>query len=655
MCGIAGFWDVSNKFVHEHCAHILTEMASAIVHRGPDSGGVFFDKAVGLGLAHRRLSIIDLSEAGAQPMESASGRFTLVYNGEIYNHLDLRKELEKMGHNSRWRGDSDTETLLAAIEAFGVEIALAKAFGMFAIALWDRTDQSLTLARDRVGEKPLYYGRSENTLLFGSELKALKAHPSFTGDIDREAVSAYLRFGYVPYPHCIFKGLRKLPPGHLIRFSSCDDLAEPYAWWSLNEVIERGAENRFSGSADDLIIRTESTLLNVVESQMASDVPLGVFLSGGVDSSLVAAMMCKAGSGPVHSFSIGFGQGRFNEAEYAQAVADHLGTKHTEFLVDTQDALALVGSLPDIYDEPFGDSSQLPTILLSRMAREHVTVALTGDGGDEIFGGYNRHVSGPKLWKRINQVPQPLRGAGASAAMLLQSLATGDRAEWLSRLAVRSGLPVNIIDKLGRFASIASVSTDESMFYQQIVSCFPEPEEWMNEPGHSNSILNQFKGQQLVGSVAEHWMALDTLSYLPDDILVKVDRGCMSASLETRAPFLDVRIVESAWEIPIDMKISHGKGKTILREILWRHVPRLLVERPKQGFAIPVDDWLRGALREWADDLLSTDSILRNGLLDPIQVSRLWQSHLKGKVNAGHQLWPVLMLELWMARQEIID
>ena len=655
MCGIAGFWSGRSGNDQLQSVAVLSAMATAIAHRGPDSDGIFFDDDAGLGLAHRRLSIIDLSEAGGQPMESASGRFTLVYNGEIYNHLDLRKELAQSGHVSQWRGNSDSETLLAAIEAYGLEAALTKTRGMFALGLWDRADQSLTLARDRIGEKPLYYGRCENTLLFGSELKALKAHPSFSGAIDREAVSAYLRFGYVPSPLCIFKGLHKLPPGQRIRFTSYDDLAEPEAWWSLHEVIEQGAVNRFAGSADDLINRTEATLLDVVKSQMASDVPLGVFLSGGVDSSLVAAMMCKSGCGPVHSFSIGFGQGRFNEAEYAQAVADHLGTKHTEFLVDTQDALSLVDSLPDIYDEPFGDSSQLPTILLSRLAREHVTVALTGDGGDEIFGGYNRHVSGPAFWRRINQVPQPLRVAGASVASLLQSFATGERAEWLSRIAVKSGLPVNIIDKLGRFASIASVSTDASMFYQQIVSCFPDSEEWMSRPTQAKSTLEQFKNLQTIGTVAENWMALDTLSYLPDDILVKVDRASMSASLETRAPFLDARTIETAWQIPIDMKISGGKGKTVLREILWRHVPRSLVERPKQGFAIPVDDWLRGDLRDWADALLSPESIVRNGLLEPTQVSQLWHSHLKGKVNAGHQLWPILMLELWVSKQSLAN
>jgi len=648
MCGIAGFWNGHCDIGPEKRVAVLSAMAGAVAHRGPDSAGVWQDEQAGLGLSHRRLAIMDLSDAGHQPMVSASGRYVVVYNGEIYNHPTLRAELDEPGKKTTWRGHSDTETLLAMIEAVGVEAALSKAHGMFALAVWDRTERSLILARDRMGEKPLYYGRCGTVLMFGSELKALKAHPSFEASVDRASVSAYLRFGYVPYPHTIFEGVKKLPPGHFIRFDNWCEPAEPQAWWSLQGVVVAGKADPIKCSFKGMVSRTEAILLEVVESQMVSDVPLGAFLSGGIDSSLVAALMCKAARGTVHSFSIGFDEGRFNEAAHARAVADHLGTEHVEFSVGTKDALALVDVLPKIYDEPFADSSQLPTMLLSSLARQYVSVALTGDGGDEIFGGYNRHVSGPSLWGWISRIPGPLRVAGASFASKLQSSMIGERAEWMNRLATRVGLPVTTIDRLGKLANAAGRSTDSKSFYAQIVSSISDPEEWMVEPAQMKSIIDQYDIPPALGSVAEQWMMLDTVSYLADDILVKVDRASMYSSLETRAPFLDARTVESAWRLPIEAKISNGCGKRILREVLWNHVPKSLVERPKQGFAIPLDDWLRGDLKEWANDLLSLESILKFGLLKPTSVSRLWKMHKAGKVNAGQQLWTILMLQAWL-------
>ncbi len=655
MCGIAGFWTGESDLGKSNNLAVLSAMADAIAHRGPDAEGVWQDKSSGVGLAHRRLSVIDLSEAGAQPMLSSSGRYVLVYNGEIYNHRELRVELESSVNAPSWRGRSDTETLLATIEAVGIEVALSKTCGMFSLALWDCADQSLTLARDRIGEKPLYYGTCGNTLLFGSELKALKAHPAFESVVDRASVGAYLQFGYVPYPHSIYKGIKKLPPGHMISFCNQNEVAVSKAWWSLESASTHYMEGAGTDSFEVLVRSTEATLLEVVDSQMISDVPLGVFLSGGIDSSLVAALMCKTSRGSVHSFSIGFGESRFNEAEHAKAVARHLGTKHTEFLVNTKDVLGLIDRLPHIYDEPFSDSSQLPTILLSKLARQHVTVALTGDGGDEMFGGYNRHVSGPTLWKWIRRVPAPIKAAGATLAANLQSSMTGGRAELSSRLAVRFGFPVTAVDRLGKFASAARQSVDSNSFYRNIVCIFSEPSAWMVEPTQAKSILDTFHVSDRKFTLAEQWMMLDTLSYLPDDILVKVDRASMSMSLETRAPFLDKRIIEAAWKLPISSKISDGRGKRILREVLWRHVPQALVERPKQGFAIPIDEWLRGDLKEWADDMLSPSSIRECGLLRPSMVGSLWEDHCAGRVNAGQQLWTILMLQVWMYENILPD
>jgi asparagine synthase (glutamine-hydrolysing) len=649
MCGIAGFWTLDAGLHGEAGEAALRRMADAIAHRGPDADGYWSDAETGVGLAHRRLSILDLSPAGAQPMPSASGRHEIVFNGEIYNHLELRAALERDGAAPAWRGHSDTETLLAAIECWGVAETLPRLFGMFAFALWDRGERALWLARDRLGEKPLYYGWSGRTLLFGSELKALKGFPGFAPLLDRDAVAAYLRFGYVPCPHTIYQGVRKLPPAAYLRLATPAPGAAPppQAYWSLKTIAESGTENRLAGGFEEAVQALEAVLGEVVSSQMLSDVPLGAFLSGGVDSSLITALMQEHSSRPVRTFSIGFEEARFNESAQAREVAKHLRTDHTAFMVTEADALALAAELPRIYDEPFADSSQLPTILLSRLTRQSVTVAMSGDGGDEMFGGYNRYLFGPKLWRRLGRLPAPARRGIALAASLAQRFGSGAGSGALSSLAARFGLPATTIDRLSKFGAALGRAQNIDGFYREIVSAWPAPGDILLHPREAPSLLDQDDPPALADA-AERMMALDALTYLPDDILVKVDRAAMSASLETRAPFLDARVVELAWRLPMSAKISEGVGKRILREMLYRRVPRELIERPKQGFAVPLDAWLRGALRDWAETLLSRGRLTASGLFEADAVRAVWDDHLAGRDNAGARLWAVLMLQSWL-------
>jgi asparagine synthase (glutamine-hydrolysing) len=630
---------------------VLRKMAGSLLHRGPDAEGFWRDDDTGVGLAHRRLSILDLSPAGAQPMQSASGRYVLIYNGEIYNHLSIRHGLEERKAAPKWRGHSDTETLLAAIEHWGLEETLKRAYGMFALALWDRKERTLFLARDRIGEKPLYYGWSGGAFLFGSEVKALRAFPDFRPELNIEAISAFLRFSYVPAPHSIYHNIYKLRPGHILRIATADRNCspEPFPYWNLKMVAEqRAAERATSRGYGDLVTWTEELLGDVVQSQMLSDVPLGVFLSGGIDSSLVTALMQSRASNPVRSFSIGFDVDRFNEADHARAIANHFGTDHTEFTVTEADALDLIPDQPQIFDEPFADSSQLPTILLSHLTRQKVTVALSGDGGDEMFGGYNRHIFAPILWQRLGTLPKAARqfvSVGASAA---QWLATGQGAAPLSRLGNSLGLPVTAIDRLSKFGGAIGRAGDFCGFYRELVSTWPEPGRLMQQSGEASSILDEPDRLPKRAELAEELMALDALSYLPDDIMVKVDRSSMSCSLETRAPLLDSRVIEHAWSLPLSAKIDGRTGKRILRDVLARHMPRELFERPKQGFAIPLDAWLRGRLKDWAGDLLSQSAIKKHGLLNAAEVDKTWRAHQSGRDNAGARLWTVLMLQSWL-------
>lgn len=638
MCGLAGFADFAPS--DGTARSRLHAMTDAILHRGPDAEGHWLDTDHGIGLGHRRLSILDLSEAGAQPMVSACGRFMLTFNGEIYNHLDLRATLEQAGTAPDWRGHSDTETLLAGIAHWGLKDTLRHACGMFALALWDRRDGTLSLARDRMGEKPLYLGQRGTGWVFGSELRALVAG-GLAPQIDRSALAAYLRLGHVPDHLCILAGVRKIMPGRIVHLR--DGTAPAHDRYDSPE--DQFGTPPALHEPDHALSALEETLETVIADQMLSDVPLGCFLSGGIDSSLVASVMQAGSDRPVHTFSIGFEDPRFDESSHAAAVARHLGTEHTEFILREEDALALVPQLPRIYDEPFADSSQIPTTLLCRAAREHVTVALTGDGGDEIFGGYNRHIRGPALWRNIQRIPRPLRPAAGAAVDRIA--ATGLRHEATARrMAERLGLPLTALDNLPRLAKALRGAGDAETFYQTFLGAGPDPARMLADPGPTPPGDPRARDAAAM-DMAEWLMARDTTSYLPGDILVKVDRAAMSVGLETRAPLLDTRITTLARQIPIDLHLNGKQGKLLLRTLLDRHVPRALIDRPKQGFAIPLDAWLRGALRGWGDALVADAELMQSLGLRPDAVRALWDRHQARHANLGKELWTLLMLLLW--------
>lgn len=645
MCGLAGFLSTGQ---YGTPPDVLERMAARISHRGPDADGYWRDDTAGIGLAHRRLSILDLSEAGSQPMRSASGRFVVVFNGEIYNHSDIRQQLTSAtGGVAAWRGHSDTETLLASFEILGVEATLKLAIGMFAFALWDRETSSLTLGRDRLGEKPLYYGWQGETFLFGSELKALQAHPAFAAQIDRGALSLFLRHAYIPAPYSIYEGIAKLPPGSWLVLSAGQRDPVISQYWSAAVTAETGVANSFSGTAEDATNELESLLLDAVGRQMVADVPLGAFLSGGIDSSTIVALMQKQSVRPVKTFTIGFREEGYNEAEYALAVAKHLGTEHTELYVSAAQALDVVSRLPVLYDEPFGDSSQIPTFLVAQLARQHVTVSLSGDAGDELFCGYNRYQLTSRLWHKLSGVPQPLRRLGAG---LLTSLTPGT---WnriggaASTLMPGAGKVALLGDKLHKGAGVlASKSVDD--LYLGLVSQWQDPASVVLGAVEPPTLLKGNAPELRGLNDVERMMALDMMTYLPDDILAKVDRAAMGVSLETRVPFLDHRVVEWAWRLPLDLKLREGKGKWILRQVLYRHVPQALVERPKMGFGVPIDSWLRGPLRPWAEALLAEARLEKEGYLHPAQIRQKWQEHLSGRRNWQYQLWNVLMFQSWL-------
>lgn len=639
MCGIAGFL---TRILSDDPLNIATRMADAIVYRGPDDAGVWIDDAAGVVLAHQRLAIVDLSPAGHQPMVSVNGRYVIAFNGEIYNHLDLRRELVMPA----WRGHSDTETLLAGIEAWGIETTLKRSTGMFAIALWDKKTRILTLARDRMGEKPLYYGwqGSENgrVFLFGSELKALKAHPAFMAEIDRDALCLLLRHNYIPAPYSIYQGIAKLEPGCLLSVSLAQP--EPLIWkyWDVAEVARVGVSKPFLGTPDQAVDALEVLAMDAVRLQMMADVPLGAFLSGGVDSSTVVALMQEQSSRSVKTFTIGFNEADYNEAVHAKAVARHLGTEHTELYVTPEQAMQVIPNLPDLYCEPFADSSQIPTFLVSQLARQHVTVSLSGDAGDELFCGYNRYQLTSRLWKKINTVPLPLRGIVAQGITAI-SPASWDR---LAHFIPGAGRLRLFGDKLHKGAGVLSSRTVDEL-YLGMVSLHCNPSEWViggrEPPTHLTGLRPELSGLCAV----EQMMALDAISYLPDDILVKVDRAAMGNSLECRVPFLDHRLVEFAWSLPLEYKLRDGQTKWPLRQILCRYVPRELFERPKMGFGIPLHDWLRGSLRDWAEALLDEARLHREGYFYPAPIRHMWAEHLSGKKNWVHHLWGVLMFQAW--------
>ena len=642
MCGIAGFFD-PRGFNPIEAEQLARRMAAEVVHRGPDDSGVWVDGEQGIALSHSRLSVLELSPAGHQPMISPSGRFVIVYNGEIYNHLELREELEGVA----WRGNSDTETLLAAIDAWGVQATLEKCVGMFGFALWDRKEHILTLVRDRLGEKPLHYGWQGNVLIFGSELKALQAHPAFQGEIDRRALALFLKYNYIPAPYSIYRGINKLLPGTYLVVRQGERRVEPTIYWSATKMAETGQRNLFAGDDVEAREELERLLLHSVSQQMVADVPLGAFLSGGVDSSTIVALMQDQSSRAVNTFTIGSYSSGYNEAEQAKAVARHLGTDHTELYVTPEEAMAVIPRLPSLYDEPFADSSQIPTFLVANLARSHVTVALSGDGGDELFGGYNRHYWSPIFQRRFGSVPRPLRAALAMGITSLNPNVWGSIFSSLEKFLPSEWRYVNPGDKLHKLAGVLPARSAAEM-YQGLVSFWKQPEKIVAMRKDCVYMPPVFEAQPDLNDFSHRMMYLDLVSYLPDDILVKVDRAAMGVSLETRVPMLDHRLVEFAWRLPLSMKIRDGQGKWLLRQVLYKYVPRKLVERPKMGFGVPLDAWLRGPLKGWAEALLDEGRLKREGFLNPAPVREKWNEHLTGRRNWAYHLWGVLMFQAWL-------
>ncbi|MBL0225532.1 MAG: asparagine synthase (glutamine-hydrolyzing) [Geobacteraceae bacterium] len=654
MCGIAGFIDFKRQTGLDSMQETVRRMSDALIHRGPDDGGVWCDAATGVALGHRRLAIIDLSPAGHQPMLSAGGRYVLVFNGEVYNHREIRRELDRLASPPvPWRGHSDTEVMLAAFEAWGVEGSVKRFTGMFAFALLDRKERRLHLVRDRLGEKPLYYGWSGKTFLFGSELKALRAYSGFNNEINRDAIALYLRHNCIPAPHSIYRGVFKLLPGTVLTIDCTGEPgpgAIPRPYWQARAVAEAGVAAPFPGSEKDAVAQLDGVLREAVNLQMTADVPLGAFLSGGIDSSTIVALMQAQSPRPVKTFTIGFQEQRYNEAEHARAVARQLGTEHTELYVTPADALAVIPRLPSLYDEPFSDSSQIPTFLVARMTRTHVTVSLSGDGGDELFAGYTRHYLGRDIWRKAELLP------GGVRRLLGGSLLAVSPDRWNSvyrflapSLPSRFQVPVpgHSIHKL---AEIISARSPEEMYYR-LVSHWMEPAAVVRGAEEPLTVVTDAAQWPSLDDFAQKMMYLDTMTYLPDDILVKVDRAAMGVSLETRIPFLDHRVVEFAWRLPLSMKIRDGQGKWILRQVLDRYLPRELYDRPKGGFGVPIDAWLRGPLREWAEALLDERRLRSEGFLNPEPIRRKWEQHLSGDRNWHYHLWDVLMFQAWLDAQ----
>lgn len=643
MCGIVGVLSSKSNDLES----IAREMTQTLHHRGPDDQGIWLDKKADIALGHARLSILDLTSAGHQPMISASERFVIAFNGEIYNHLHLRKEIEQLKFYS-WKGHSDTETLLAGFELWGFEATLKKAVGMFAISLWDTKERVLYLARDRMGEKPLYYGFQNNVFMFASELKALKAHPAFESTINRDAIALQMRHSYIPEPHSIYQGIFKLIPGHFLKLDSNTNEIKITAYWTLNETVKEGNDNPYTANSAEAILNIEKVLKEAVQSQMLSDVPLGAFLSGGIDSSLVTALMQSQSNTPIKTFTIGFHEEGYNEAEFAKTVARHLKTDHTELYVTDKEALDVVPLLPSLYDEPFSDSSQIPTFLVSQMTKQHVTVALSGDGADELFGGYNRYFWADKIWKKIGFLPHSVRSNIAHLLTLPSPDTLNNQFSSISHYLPRRYRYKNFGDKLHKLAEILALSSKEET-YLSLISHWKSPQDIVVGANEPSAVLNKLIEKKELDFISQ-MMYADAVSYLPGDILTKVDRAAMGVSLETRAPFLDHRVVEAAWKLPFSMKIQGDQGKWILRQILYKYVPKEMIERPKMGFGAPIDSWLRGPLKEWAEALLDEDQLKREGFLNPAPIRQKWEEHLSKKRNWQYHLWNVLMFQAWLEK-----
>lgn len=639
MCGVAGVFGPSGRD-----KRFLAAVAASLRHRGPDDSGVWSDGEVGIGLVHTRLAIVDLSPAGHQPMGSSDGRWMLSYNGEIYNHLNLRLRLEREGcaPSAGWRGHSDSETLAELIAAWGVEAALRECVGMFGLAAWDRAERVLYLARDRFGEKPLYYGRIGRDLVFASELKAIRNHPQFSGEVDREALAAFAARTVIPAPISIYRGIAKLPPATIATFASPNSEPLLKTYWSYRDVVLAGLADPISNEGEALTA-LDAALREAIAGQAMADVPVGAFLSGGIDSSTIVALYQSVSRSQVKTYTIGFDEAGYDESADARRVAAHLGTEHHEHRVTVAEARDVIPLLPAIYDEPFADSSQIPTYLVSKFARDDVTVAISGDGGDELFAGYNRHFAVPNFWAKMRSIPLPFRKLGFGAAALLPDAVLGavGRAAGLSKLAADGGK----IRKFARVAANASCLDD-------VTDAFIDEWHGQGSPIVGSTGFPMRDGLGYAADLASVTYA-DAVGYLPDDILVKVDRAAMAVSLETRVPFLDHRVAAVAARIPASMKVNDGKGKQILRKLLARHVPRQLVERPKAGFAVPIGEWIKGSLRDWAEDLLDRKRLSSAGYWDAEMVHHRWQGHLAGR-DATAAIWSVLMFQAWLEHQRLV-
>jgi asparagine synthase (glutamine-hydrolysing) len=639
MCGITGFWQKDDAVE----SSVIQKMTNVMAHRGPDDAGTWLDENAGLALGHRRLSILDLSPAGHQPMLSPCGRYALVYNGEIYNHSDLRNGLEEDFGGHQYRGHSDTEVLLVALMHWGVENTLARLNGMFAFAFWDRHERSLFLARDRMGIKPLYYGQHNGVFLFGSELKALTAHPAWRGEVDRDALALYLRHNCVPSPWSIYKGIFKLPPAHFVVVrDNGRNVSSPQCYWNLAEIAEQGSGSKHK-SVEQLTSELDALLNDAVKKRMLADVPLGTFLSGGIDSTLVTALMQAQSDTPVRTFSIGVHCNEMDEARHAKAVAGYLGTDHTELYVTSREAMEVVPRLSVMWDEPFADSSQIPTFLVSQLARRYVTVSLSGDGGDELFAGYNRHIVGPEIWNKAERLPLLLRrllgwGIGSLARYDVERL----RRYLPQRMAVS-----NLAYRLDKLAGALNASNGQA-FYKDLASHWKDPGSLVLGGKEPDTLLDKLDAMPDLPGLREQMMYLDQKTYLPDDILTKLDRASMAVSLEARVPLLDHRVVEFAWRVPSEFTYRNGQGKWLLRQVLYRYVPRKIMDRPKQGFGIPIKEWLCGHLRDWAEELLNEKRLHAEGFLDPAPIRRIWHDHVSGKKPWTHHLWAILMFQQWL-------
>ncbi|OSQ41764.1 asparagine synthase (glutamine-hydrolyzing) [Thalassospira sp. MCCC 1A01428] len=640
MCGLSGFVNVESNSNTQDLTNLIRHMNDKIRHRGPDDDGIWTDASNGIAIGHRRLAIIDLSPLGHQPMTSSCNRYVIAYNGEVYNFPDLKKELSSSGRT--FKSHSDTEVILEGCAQWGVEETTRKLIGMFAFAIWDKKDKQLWLVRDRLGIKPLYWSLSPGrNIIFGSELKALRAHPDCPTDINRNAVAGFMRHNYIAGPQTIYQNVFKLQPGHILRFSAEDSSHTIKPFWNMNDVVTNASRNPFAGNDDDAIMALDDLLSDAVRKRMVSDVPLGAFLSGGIDSSAVVALMQKQSDRPIRSFSIGFDEEKYNEAQHAARVAKHLGTDHTELYVSAQDALDVIPNLADHFDEPFADSSQVPTCLVSALTKNHVTVALSGDGGDELFAGYSRYFQANQISHQINRIPSVLRhplGLG------LKSLPTSF---WnlAAKCIPAHKRPQNLGARLHKMAEL--LHDDDGALYRSMISHWPEPNDIVIGGQENHGLLWDANLDRQIPDFIARMQYLDTQTYLPDDILTKVDRASMAVALEARVPLLDHRVVEFAWSLPKNMKIRDGQGKWLLRQVLYQYVPQNLIDRPKMGFGVPIDHWLRGPLRDWAENLLSPETFARHNLLRYAPVRQKWEEHLSGKANWQYHIWDVLMLHAW--------